>query len=97
MGVFREVVRKDVGEFRPGIGGRGERLVSIIRIELVAADIDIDRSWLVRSRRKTGPPGMVLEDSDERRVDAIDGSTNVEEAGEVLTADVIVAMTAVSN
>lgn len=40
---------------------------------------------------------MVLEDSDERRVDAIDGSTNVEEAGEVLTADVIVAMTAVSN
>jgi hypothetical protein len=39
----------EVGEFRPGIGGRDERLPSmlprsVLGIELLAADIDIERS-----------------------------------------------------
>jgi len=48
------------GTLRPGIGGRcGERLPSPNRNELVAADIDMARSWFVRSLRKPVPPGIV--------------------------------------
>lgn len=102
MGVLRGMgVRMEVGELRPGIGGRcGERLPSAIRDELVAADIDMVRSWFVRSLREPVPPGIVLADSDERRKLFIKGSTRVEEAAEdgVAIADpCLVAMTAVSS
>ena len=91
----------EVGELRPGIGGRcGERLPSAIRNEFVAADIDMVRSWFIRSLREPVPPGIVLADSDERREPFIEGSIRVEEAVEdgVAIADPrMVAMTAVSS
>ena len=108
MGVrFRAVgaLVEAVGELRPpcsacGIGGR-DRASNTVRIDVDAADIDIDRSCVVRSRRKAGPLGIVRAESDDRRVvvvAAIEWSTRVEEAGEVLMRDKrVFAKTAVSS
>lgn len=102
IGVLRdEGVRMEVGELRPGIGGRCcERLPSAIRNEFDAADMDMERSWFVRSLRIPGPPGIVLADSDERLEPFIERSTRVEEAaddGVAMLDPFMVAMMAVSS
>lgn len=55
---------------------------------LVAADIDIERSCPVRSRRDPDGRGIVLAESDERRPESEFWSTRVEEVGDMLIADV---------
>lgn len=55
------------------MGGREERFCSnTVRIGVVAADIDIDLSCAVRSRRPPGSLGTVLADSEDRREDVTD-------------------------
>jgi len=82
IGVFL-TWRREVGEFRPScgdgrIGGREERLFSTMgRVEIiaVAADIDIERSWAVRSRRDPDIFGIVRADSDDRRDEVVAGES----------------------
>ena len=74
IGVFLVGKRKELGEFRPpcngGIGGRDERCCSkTLRMEFVAADIDMERSWIVRSLQGPAILGIVLDESDDRRAE----------------------------
>lgn len=94
-GVFR-TWRTETGEFRPscndGIGGREVRFCSnTVRIGVVAADIDIDLSCAVRSRRPPGSLGTVLADSEDRREDVTDAwSISVIEGSDEDTGEVLI-------
>ena len=73
MGVLRTGVRKDVGEARPSsmdvAFGLEPRFWSTLgRMAFVVADVDIERSWEVRSLRWLANLGIVRTESEERRV-----------------------------
>ena len=73
MGVLRTGVRKDVGEPRPSsmedTFGLEPRFWSTLgQMAFVLADMDIERSWEVRSLRWLVNLGTVRAESEERRI-----------------------------
>lgn len=74
MGDLRARRRMEFGESRPpsimeGIGGREVRME---RMDEVAADMDIERSWFVRSRCEAAFLPRLWPDSDRRRPEIVE-------------------------